>query len=80
MRNELNALELEVELDAHELLAPVSDGEEVMEIDDLGDVATASSPEAPPAAAPAEYALDETSEIELTAEQMDALLEGRWPV
>lgn len=78
MHGNHDALELEVELDAHELRAPLRTAEDVLEIDDLV-VGASASMETPPAQAPVEYALDETSEIELTAEQMDALLEGRWP-
>ena len=77
--NDHNALELEIDLTAQELLAPFSQ-DDVLEIHDV--VALATSCESEAAAnveAQANQALDETSEIELTAEQMDAMLEGRWP-
>lgn len=73
-------LDAELELTAQELLAPLGITQ-VLEVDDIvaleatcedGTAANASE-------APVSPVLDETSEIELTAEQMDALLEGRWP-
>ena len=51
---------------------------ELVEVDDIGafdslpHIATAKAP-----SVPREAALDDTVEIELTAEQMDALLSGR---
>ena len=72
-------LDVDIELTAQELLAPLS-GTSVVEVDDIialettyedSSAANADAPNAP--------ALDETSEIELTPEQMDAMLEGRWP-
>ena len=74
------ALEAEIELTAQELLAPLAH-DHAMEYDDVViveiDCETAD-------AANAEESrhtdvLQETSEIELTPEQMDAMLEGRWP-
>ena len=75
-----NVLEAEIELTAQELLAPMgSDG--VIEIDDI--IAVETTYENAGAAntdeARSDDPLQETSEIELTPEQMDAMLEGRWP-
>ena len=74
------ALETEFELTAQELLAPLG-MQDVIEIDDI--IASETTYESAGAAntdeARHEDALQETSEIELTAEQMDAMLEGRWP-
>ena len=73
-------LEAEIELTAQELLAPLPT-HQVIELDDI--VAFETTADAASAANTDEArntpALDETSEIELTAEQMDAMLEGRWP-
>jgi hypothetical protein len=73
-------LEAEIELTAQELLAPLESGT-VIEIDDI--VAAEMSHDSAGAAntdeAQREDALQETSEIELTPDQMDAMLEGRWP-
>ena len=73
-------LEAEIELTAQDLLAPLDSGV-VIEIDDI--IAAETTYENAGAAntddARHEDALQETSEIELTPEQMDAMLEGRWP-
>lgn len=73
MRSKNNALEIEIDFTAQQLLAPLGDSA-VLEIEDVGEL---DAPAQTPAHAPA--ALDETSEIELTPEQIDAMLEGRWP-
>jgi hypothetical protein len=73
-------LDTEIELTAQELLAPLHEAP-VIEVDDIialettYDESTAANAEE----AQSEAALDYTSEIELTPEQMDAMLEGRWP-
>jgi hypothetical protein len=70
-------LETEIELTAQELLTPAN---EVIEIDDI--VAVETTYENAGAANTDEAhhdALQETSEIELTPEQMDAMLDGKWP-
>jgi hypothetical protein len=73
-------LEAEIELTAQDLLAPFG-ADAVVEIDDI--VAAETTYENAGAANTddpcSEDVLQETSEIELTAEQMDAMLEGRWP-
>jgi hypothetical protein len=74
-----NALDHEVELTAQELLAPLGTPQAI-EIDDI--IAIETTCESADAANHDEGrsdALQETSEIELTPEQMDAMLEGRWP-
>jgi hypothetical protein len=77
--NKHNALEVEIDLTAQELLAPFSSSN-VIEIDDVVAMPTTCESEAAAnTEAQISHALDETSEIELTAEQMDAMLEGRWP-
>lgn len=73
------ALEAEIELTAQELLAPLS-FDNVIELDDIAleiDCETADAANATPQEE--EDPLQVTSEIELTPEQMDAMLEGRWP-
>jgi hypothetical protein len=78
-QNKQNLQEIDIELTAQQLLAPFV-ADDVLEIDDV--IAVTTTCESEPAAnteAP-NQALDETSEIELTAEQMDAMLEGRWPL
>jgi hypothetical protein len=77
--NKHNALEVQIDLTAQELLAPFSSSD-VIEIDDVAVPTTCESEAAANAEAQVSHALDETSEIELTAEQMDAMLEGRWPL
>ena len=74
MRSKNNALEIDIDLTAQQLLAPLGSAE-VLEIDDVGEIDTPARAPATPVPA----ALDETSEIELTPEQIDAMLEGRWP-
>jgi len=74
------ALEAEIELTAQELLEPLT-FDNVVELDDIaleidGESADAANAEAAPRE---EDPLQVTSEIELTPEQMDAMLEGRWP-
>jgi hypothetical protein len=77
-QNKQNSLEFDIELTAQQLLAPLGN-EDVLEIDDV--IAIACESESAANVEPANnQALDETSEIELTPEQMDAMLEGRWPV
>lgn len=73
-------LEAEIELTTQELLAPPSP-HHVIEVDDIVAFETTANETSAANAdqARGNIALDETSEIELTAEQMDALLEGRWP-
>ena len=78
MRQKTNAAEIEFDFVADQLLAPFSNSIETLEIDDLNAIECADQPEKA-ALAPHAPALDETSEIELTPEQMDAMLEGRWP-
>ena len=77
-------LEAEIELTAQELLAPLrsSDALEIeIEIDDViaADMTYENAGAANTDEAQREDPLQETSEIELTPEQMDAMLEGRWP-
>ena len=79
MRQKTNAAEIEFDFVADQLLAPFSNSTETLEIDDLNAIESADQPEKAAALAPHTPALDETSEIELTPEQMDAMLEGRWP-
>ena len=79
MRPNHQVLEAEIELTAQDLLAPLAT-DLVIEVDDI--VALETTHEDAPAAnidGERNDALQETSEIELTAEQMDAMLEGRWP-
>lgn len=76
MRTKHNAIEVELDLTAQQLLAPLGNTVTVLEIDDVGSV---EAPAREAVTSPAEHALDETSEIELTAEEIDAMLEGRWP-
>jgi hypothetical protein len=73
-------LDAEIELTAQELLAPLG-ATQVIEVDDIIALETTCEDHAAANAAdaPSAPALDETSEIELTPEQMDAMLEGRWP-
>jgi len=73
-------LDAEIELTAQELLAPLGETR-VVEVDDIIALETTYEDASPAnaAEAPNAPALDETSEIELTPEQMDAMLEGRWP-
>jgi hypothetical protein len=84
-QNQQHSLEIDIELTTQQLLAPLGADEvleiDVLEIDDVGAIATTCESE--PAAngeVAANQALDETSEIELTPEQMDAMIEGRWPI
>jgi len=78
MPSKHQALEQAFDDRAQDMLAPLTTTAEVLVIDDLG-AAIAGDIDRDPANEPqTSYALDETSEIELTAEQMDALLEGRW--
>jgi hypothetical protein len=73
------ALETEIELTAQELLA-THDTHDVIEIDDI--IASETTYENAGAANTDDArndALQETSEIELTPDQIDAMLEGRWP-
>jgi len=74
------AVEAEIELTAQELLAPLN-ADNVVELDDIALEISCENVDAANAhAAPQEEdPLQVTSEIELTAEQMDAMLEGRWP-
>jgi hypothetical protein len=60
-----------------ESLAPCDD-RTVLEIDDLSSVATDRDAKLTRTESRSYPAFDETMEIELDAEQMDALLEGRW--
>ena len=78
--NPQTVLEAEIELTAQELLAPLG-AEEVFDIEDIvaadttyenADTVNTDDPRH-------EDVLQETSEIELTADEMDAMLEGRWP-
>jgi Arc/MetJ family transcription regulator len=69
-------LETEIELTAQELLTPV---DEVIEIDDIVAAETYENAGAANTDEAHNDALQETSEIELTPEQMDAMLEGKWP-
>jgi hypothetical protein len=73
-------LETEIELTAQDLLAPLATTS-VIEVDDIIALETTydESSAANAEEAQNETALDYTSEIELTPEQMDAMLEGRWP-
>jgi hypothetical protein len=79
-QNTHTLLETEIELTAQELLAPLQSAA-VIEVDDI--IALETTYEESSAAnaeeSQIETALDYTSEIELTPEQMDAMLEGRWP-
>ena len=79
MPQKSNALEIELDFTAQQLLAPLSAGTETLEIDDLNSIECSDQQENTAATATIEPALDVTSEIELTAEQIDAMLEGRWP-
>jgi hypothetical protein len=80
MPKKSNALEIELDLTARHLLAPLSAGTETLEVDDLNAIESLDQhPISESAVSNTSQALDETSEIELTAEQMDAMLEGRWP-
>lgn len=74
------ALEAEIELTAQELLAPLA-FDNVIELEDIAlEIDCESADAANVEAAPQEEdPLQVTSEIELTPEQMDAMLEGRWP-
>jgi hypothetical protein len=78
--NNQTVLETEIELTAQELLAPLG-MDEVVEIDDIMAAETTydNAGAANADEARNDDALQETSEIELTPEQMDAMLEGRWP-
>ena len=81
MPKKSNVLEIELDLTAQQLLAPLGAGTQTLEVDDLNAIESLDQhPFAESSAANTAPALDETSEIELTAEQMDAMLEGRWPV
>lgn len=72
-------LEAEIELTTQELLAPWG-SDAVIEIDDVvAETTYENASAANKDEARHEDALQETSEIELTPEQMDAMLEGRWP-
>ncbi len=74
-----NALDHEVELTAQELLAPLGTPQAI-EIDDIIGIETmCESADAANHDEGRSDALQETSEIELTPEQMDAMLEGKWP-
>jgi hypothetical protein len=79
-QNNQTVLEAEIELTAQELLAPLHT-HDALEIDDIVamEMTCESADAANAEAARSDVALDETSEIELTPEQMDAMLEGRWP-
>jgi hypothetical protein len=83
-QNKQISLEIDIELTAQQLLAPLGADEVVkmalLEVDDLGAIATTCESESANSEATNNHALDETSEIELTPEQMDAMLEGRWPI
>jgi ribosome maturation protein Sdo1 len=76
--NHRNALETEIELTAQDLLAPLTQQQPV-EIDDIVAIETTYTDVSAANTDQSRDALQETSEIELTAEQMDAMLEGRWP-
>jgi hypothetical protein len=77
--NKSDLLDLDIDLTTQELLAPFAE-DDVLEIHDaIAIAAICESDAAANAEARSSDALDETSEIELTAEQMDAMLEGRWP-
>ena len=78
MPSKTTALEQELEDTAQRLLAPLGATVEVLVLDDLGAVVSGGSEPGSAHVPQSDPALDETSEIELTAEQMDALLEGRW--
>ena len=67
--------EISVELTTQELLSPPESAGPI-EIDDICRFATVETATAAVNTAPAD---DEEVEIELTAEEMDALFEGRWP-
>ena len=77
---DIAALETEIELTAQELLAPLADNHG-LELDDVVviEIDCESADAANAQEAQHGDALQETSEIELTPEQMDAMLEGRWP-
>jgi hypothetical protein len=77
MRTKQNALEVELDELAQHLLEPFGATPDVLVVEDLGALA-ATLPEPEGSGNPESPAWDQTSEIELTAEQMDALLEGRW--
>jgi hypothetical protein len=66
--------EFSIDLTAQELLSPPAPTA-MVEVDDICSVDPL--PQAAAANIPHEPALDDTVEIELTAEQMDALLSGR---
>jgi hypothetical protein len=78
--NTQTLLETEIELTAQDLLAPLATTS-VIEVDDIIALETTydESGAANAEETQNETALDYTSEIELTPEQMDAMLEGRWP-
>lgn len=78
MRSKQNVLAVELDETAQHLLEPFGATPDVLVIEDLGALA-ATEPEPDASDEPdASPAWDQTAEIELTAEQMDALLEGRW--
>ncbi|HEY8539778.1 MAG TPA: hypothetical protein VIL28_12985 [Steroidobacteraceae bacterium] len=78
-RRNQHALEVDLELVAQELLAPFDGATDSVEVDDLAATAETINIATASAAANDQYKAGETMEIELTAEQIDALLEGRWP-
>ena len=71
------ALDTEIEMTAQELLAPLGT-REVIEIDDIIAGETNANADANTGNARKNSALDKTCEIELTADEMDAMLNGRW--
>lgn len=75
------AQEAEIELTTQELLAPLT-FDNVIELDDIAlEIGCENADAANSHATPQEEdPLQVTSEIELTPDQMDAMLEGRWPV
>jgi|GEM_PF-6651506 stress response protein YsnF len=77
-RRNQNALEIDLELATQELLAPFNAATDSVEVDDLAAAAATLDDAAASAAANSRFEAGETMEIELTAEQIDALLEGRW--
>lgn len=78
MRSKQGLLQRDLELTARQLLAPLGT-ETVLEIDNVEAIASIDQSRPEPIVSSTVDALNETSEIELTAEQMSAMLEGRWP-
>jgi hypothetical protein len=76
-RRNQNALEIDFELATQELLAPFDSATDAVEVDDLSATASELEHATAIAAANDKYESGETMEIELTAEQIDALLSGQ---